>query len=193
VPSGESAPSWPAHTVPAGQGGALAPPARAAAAAAAAAATDDERWRVGSGAGDFTGAGAPWYAQPRHSLHQARPGVEDSLPARVRREREALEALRAEGQAGAHGRAPFAGDKSALFATPRAQQPPPLPPKQGGKRSVEELRMERLQREQVEAARAAALLGGRNAAKEADQQDHKSGGGYHGSFGNAPPKRRRAA
>jgi len=143
-----------------------APPSRGAAAAAPAAPEDG----CPVGSADFSGAGAPWYAQPRHSLHAPR-AAEESLPARVRREREALEALR--------GRP--------------APPPPPAPAAPRlfapvGRRSIEELRAERLRREAAEAERAAALVSGTRAAPAAAPPDDRR---YHGSFGNAPPKRRR--
>jgi len=143
-------------------------PSRAAASAKEAAATvrsAEEGHAVENAA--FSGAKAPWYAQPQDSFARARPGTEESLPARARREREAMLALRGEG---------------------RGAAPPPPAPRLEGKKTIAELRAERVARETEERARAERLL---RVPEGPGREEPVDGRSFHASFGNAAKRARR--
>ncbi len=150
----------------------------------------EECYRLGFGAPGVGGvratADAPWYARAGSSLDAPPRDDSDSLPARVRRERLELAALR--------GRAP---PPLAPPPPPRAALPPPpaAPPPRGAskKKSVEAMRAERVAREAAERRREAAVLaealGGGGAAAAQGPGEPPGEKRYHAAFGHAPPRR----
>lgn len=133
---------------------------------------------LGFGAGQ--GAAAPWYARAGASgLSEPLRGASDTLPARVRRERAEVAALR--------GQVAAPADLS--------DAPAPAPKRvKSGKRTLDELRAERAARESVERGRAATLFvgsvggDGSRPAAGADGVEKR----YHSAYGHAvarPPRR----
>jgi len=131
---------------------------------------------LGFGAGH--GAAAPWYARAGASgLSEPLRGAGDTLPARVRRERAEVAALRGGGVTRAQAGSPE------VSAPKRAR---------AVKRTLDELRAERAAREGVEHGRAAALLSGApgdsgRPAPGADGLEKR----YHSAYGHAAARPRR--
>jgi len=144
-------------------------PRSAARHAPAATEPPDERFRLGAGAGRRDPP--PWYAKSASSLRDPPRGAERSLPARVRRERE--ERLRSE--------RPEAADAPRLLSAPL---------RSAAKPSVDELRAQRLAREQRERERAARLLASRLPEELPRESNEAPRQRYHGGYGNAPKRPR---